>query len=134
MYIMDWFRKGHHKGPVKRVQQEKVLANRPNNLSLIHRTHIVERDNQLLQAVLWPPLEHFGSMAHAYPSMCPHSHKIKTWKCSIFLMKGIIKWHVQIQLCLISYFVFSYVRGQEMLICCDLHNHQTLLLTVLFVS
>lgn len=37
------------------VQEVKVLAANLDDLSSISRTHRMEEDSKLLQAVLWPP-------------------------------------------------------------------------------
>lgn len=55
------------------AQWGKVLAAKPDNLSSIPRTHIVERERLLLLVVLWPPHMHCGHTP-ACVHTCAHTH------------------------------------------------------------
>lgn len=48
-----------------------VLATNSGDRSLILGTHMVEKENQLLQVVLWPLLVCYGMLTN---SLCPPAH------------------------------------------------------------
>ena len=52
----------------------EVLTAKADNLSLSHSTHMVERENQLLQVVLWLPHAYNGMYTHTMVCTYKHTH------------------------------------------------------------
>lgn len=59
------------------TQRVRVLFSRPDDLGLIHRIHMVERENQLTQVVLWPHCESRDSCTYPKPIVKQLLTKIK---------------------------------------------------------
>ena len=51
------------------VPQVKVLVTRPDHLRWTPGTHVVKGETQVLQVVLWPPLEHYHTYAHTHTNV-----------------------------------------------------------------
>lgn len=57
------------------AQEIKILATKPDDLSLILRICMIERENQFLKLVPWPPPVYHGRCMYTCVCLLPYINK-----------------------------------------------------------